>query len=154
MALKEIWECPLTGCNATVADRKNVPRHLRAVHGQKPRPRGRPKKAIACLTETDCPIHDPQRAPHDQPCELQPRDQILPVRHPLNEWYTHQPWYQEIHGKKYHWNRGSFLEKLLQLPRLEDEDASSEYGLASIIKASDLPSKNEADALRALRDRE
>ena len=46
------------------------------------------------------------------------------------------------------------MEKLLQLPRLGDEDALSEYVLASIIKASDLPSKNEADALRAFRDRE
>jgi hypothetical protein len=67
---------------------------------------------------------------------------------------THQPWYQEIRGKQYHWDRNSFLEKLLQLPRLEDQDVSSEHALASIIKASDLPAKSEMDALRALRDRE
>jgi hypothetical protein len=50
--------------------------------------------------------------------------------------------------------RISVLEKLLQLPRLEDQDVSSEHALASIIKASDLPAKSEMDALRALRDRE
>jgi uncharacterized C2H2 Zn-finger protein len=153
MALKTSWRCPW--CNVIMADKKNKSRHLDNVHGQERRSRGRPRKAIACHTETNYQIDVSQRASHDQLCELQPHDnQILHARLPSNEWYTHQPWYQEIHGKQYHWNRDSFLEKLLQLPRLEDEDASSEYALASIIKASDLPSKNEADALRALRDRE
>lgn len=155
MALEKSWKCPETGCNATVVHRKNISRHLRVGHGQKPKPPGRPRRTIACGTEINYQIDVSQRASHDQLCELQPHDyQILPVRHPSDEWYTHQPWYQEIHGKQYHWNRNSFLEKLLQLPHLKDEDAPSEYALASIIKASDLPSKNEADALRALRDRE
>jgi hypothetical protein len=155
MALEKSWKCPLTGCNVTVAHGKNISRHLHVVHGEKPKPPGRPRKTIACRTEPNHQIDVSQRASHDQPCEVQPHDhQILPVRHSLNEWYTHQPWYQEIHGKQYHWNRNSFLEKLLQLPRLEDEDAPSEHALASIIKASDLPAKSEADALRALRDRE
>jgi hypothetical protein len=155
MALKTSWECPWPGCNVIVADKKNKSRHLDSVHGQERRSRGRPRKTVACRTETNYQIDDSQRASHDHPCEIQPHDnQTLHARLPSNEWYTHQPWYQEIHGKQYHWNRDSFLEKLLQLPRLEDEDASSEYALASIIKASDLPSKNEADALRALRDRE
>lgn len=154
MALKKSWECPWPGCNKTVADKKNKSRHLKS-HGQIPKPRGRPRKTIACRTEINYQIDISQRASYDQPCELQPHDyQILPVRYPSNEWYAQQPWYQEIHGKQYHWNRNSFLEKLLQLPRLGDEDALSEHALASIIKASDLPSKNEADALRALRDRE
>jgi uncharacterized C2H2 Zn-finger protein len=155
MALKTSWECPWPGCNVVVADKKNKSRHLDKVHGQERRSRGRPRKTIACRTEIDYQTDDSQRASHDQPCELQPHShQTLPVRHPLNEWYIHQPWYQEIHGKQYHWNRNLFLEKLLRLPRLEDEDAPSEHALASIIKASDLPSKSEADALRALRDRE
>ena len=46
------------------------------------------------------------------------------------------------------------MEKPLRLPRLEEQDASSEHALASIIKASDLPTKSEVDALRTLRDRE
>jgi len=155
MALKKSWKCPWPGCDKTVADEKNKSRHLRLKHGQKPEPRGRPRRTIACRTEINYQIDTSQRASQDQPCELQLHDyQTLPVRNPSNKWYTHQPWYQEIHGKQYHWNRNSFLEKLLQLPRLEDEDAPSEHALASIIKASDLPSKSEVDALRALRDRE
>jgi uncharacterized C2H2 Zn-finger protein len=153
MALKTSWTCPW--CNVIVADKKNKSRHLDNVHGQERRSRGRPRKTIACRTETNYRIDDSQRASHDQPCELQPHShQTLPVRRPSNEWWTHQPWYQEIRGKQYHWDRNLFLEKLLQLPRLEEQDASSEHALASIIKASDLPSKSEADALRALRDRE
>jgi hypothetical protein len=155
MALEKSWKCPWTGCDVTLTDDKNKSRHLHVVHGQKRRPRGRPRKAIACRTETDYQIDDSRRASLDQPCELQPhRHQTLLVRHPLNEWWTQQPWYQEIRGKQYHWNRNSFLEKLLQLPHLEDQDASSEHALASILKASDLPAKSEVDALRALRDRE
>jgi hypothetical protein len=155
MALEKSWKCPWTGCDVTLTDDKNKSRHLDVVHGQKRRPRGRPRKAIACRTETDYQIDDSRRASLDQPCELQPhRHQTLLVRHPLNEWWTQQPWYQEIRGKQYHWNRNSFLEKLLQLPHLEDQDASSEHALASILKASDLPAKSEVDALRALRDRE
>ena len=155
MALEKSYKCSWPDCNVTLADKKNKSRHLDSVHGQERRSRGRPRKTIACRTETNYQIDDSQRASHDHPCEIQPYSrQTLPVRHPLNEWYIHQPWYQEIHGKQYHWNRNSFLKKLLQLPCLEDEDAPSEHALASIIKASDLPSKSEADALRALRDRE
>ena len=155
MVLEKSWKCPWTGCNVIVADKKNKSRHLDNVHGQKRRPRGRPKKAIACRTEANYQIDDSQRASQDQPCELQPHShQTLPGRRLLDEWWTHQPWYQEIHGKQYHWDRNSFLEKLLQLPRLEDQDVSSEHALVSIIKASDLPAKSEMDALRALRDRE
>jgi uncharacterized C2H2 Zn-finger protein len=155
MALKTSWKCPLFGCNVIVADKKNKSRHLNNVHGQERKSRGRPRKAIACRTETSYHIDDSQRASHDQPCELQPHShQTLPVGRPSNEWWTHQPWYQGIRGKQYHWDRSSFLEKLLRLPRLEEQDASSEHALASIIKASDLPSKSEADALRVLRDRE
>ena len=102
MALEKSWKCPWTGCNVIVADKKNKSRHLDTVHGQTRRPRGRPRKTIACRTETDYQTDDSQRASHDQPCELQPHShQTLPVRHPLNEWYIHQPWYQEIHGKQY-----------------------------------------------------
>lgn len=155
MALEKSYKCSWPGCNVTLADKKNKSRHLDIVHGQTRRPRGRPRKAIARRPETDYQIYDSRRASHDQPCELQPHGhQTLPVRRPSNEWWTHQPWYQEIRGKQYHWNRNSFLEKLLQLPRLEDQDVSSEHALASIIKASDLPAKSEVDALRALRDRE
>jgi uncharacterized C2H2 Zn-finger protein len=155
MALEKSWKCPWTGCNVIVADKKNKSRHLDNVHGQKRRPRGRPRKAIACRTETDYQIDDSRHESLDQPCELQPHGhQTLPVGRPSNEWWTHQPWYQEIRGKQYHWNRNTFLEKLLRLPRLGEQDAASEHALASIIKASDLPSKSEADALRALRDRE
>ena len=105
--------------------------------------------------ETDYHAYNSQRASHNRACELEFYDrQNLPVRPLSDQWWTHQPWYQEIRGKQYHWNRSSFLEKLLQLPRLEDEDVSSEHALASIIKAGDLPAKSEMDALRALRDRE
>jgi hypothetical protein len=155
MALEKSWNCPWTGCNVILTDKKNKSRHLDIVHGQTRTSRGRPRKAIARRPETDYQIDDSQRASHDQPCELRPHShQTLPVRRPSNEWWTHQLWYQEICGKQYHWDRNSFLEKLLRLPRLEEQDASSEHALASIIKASDLPSKSEADALRALRDRE
>lgn len=155
MALKKSYECSVLGCNVTLTDRKNKSRHDYLVHGQTRRPRGRPRKVIAHRTETDYQAYDSGCASHDRPCELQPHDhRTLPVRPPWNEWWTHQPWYQEIRGKQYHWNRNSFLEKLLQLPRLEDREVSSEYALASIMKAGDLPVKSEADALRALRDRE
>jgi hypothetical protein len=155
MALGKSYKCSWPDCNVTLADKKNISRHLDMVHGLARRPRGRPRKVIAHGSETNYQIYDPQRASHDQPCELQPHGhQTLPVMRPSNEWWTHQPWYQEIRRKQYHWDRNSFLEKLLRLPRLEDQDASSEHALASIIKASGLPSKSEVDALRALRDRE
>jgi hypothetical protein len=123
--------------------KKNKSRHLDIFHGQTRRPRGRPRKAIVHRPETNYQIYDSGRASHDQPCELQPHGhQNLPVRRLPNELWTQQPWYQEIRGKQYHWDRNSFLEKLLRLPRLEDQDASSEHALASIITASDLPSKS------------
>jgi hypothetical protein len=155
MVLEKSYKCSWPGCIVKLADKKNKSRHFDIAHGQARKPRGRPRKAIARRPETGYQIYDSRLASHDQPCELQLHGhQTLPARRPSNEWWTHQPWYQEIRGKQYHWDRNSFLEKLLQLPRLEDQDLSSEHALASIIKASDLPVKSEMDALRALRDRE
>ena len=136
------YQCPQ--CVVTVSRKNNLSRHLFKLHGRHPKPLGRPKKP-----KSDRRPDDPQGTSLGGSRELQ-----LPVTLLSNEWWTHQPWYKEIRDKRYYWNSDGFLKKLLQLPRLEDEDISGEHAFARIIDARELPKKSDANALKALQDRE
>lgn len=155
MHVKARYKCREPDCLKTFAHDKNIPRHLRVVHGKKTRRRGRPPKSSAEEAAESCSVVEESRlAPNDALPEPQPSNRLARTSSScLDERWTHQPWYQRICGRRYHWNRNGLLEKLLHLPRLEKHATTSEHGLARIMNVGELPTKSEADALQAFRNR-